>query len=144
MNLSKEAKLVSGVTLLAVPMIMYGGIVLLGILTKGVAGPVEELVLDETQWSLWRAGHAHAGVWVILSLLMQVLIDSTKLPTHLMWLARISAPLGSVVISAGFFGLAFIPEFRWVLYFGGLAMFIALVITGIGLLRNLSAPESHS
>jgi hypothetical protein len=91
MTLSREAKLVSGVTLLAVPTIMYGGITLLGILTQGIAGSTPgELALDETQWALWRAGHAHAGVWVILSLVMQVLIDSTRLSTPTMWLARIA------------------------------------------------------
>jgi hypothetical protein len=85
---------------------MYGGITLIGVLTRGVAGLAPSgLALDETQWALWRAGHAHAGVWVILSLVMQVLIDSTRLSTPLMWLARISAPAAAVAISGGFFGL---------------------------------------
>jgi hypothetical protein len=138
MKLSREAKLVSGVILLVVPTIMYGGITLLGILTEGVAGLAPgELSLDETQWALWRAGHAHAGVWVILSLVMQVLIDSTRLSTLTMWLARISAPVAAVAVSGGFFGVAFFPEFRWLLYFGGLILLVALVLTGVGLLRNL-------
>jgi hypothetical protein len=145
MKLSREAKLVSGVTLLAVPTIMYGGITLLGILTQGIAGLAPgQLALDETQWALWRAGHAHAGVWVILSLVMQVLIDSTRLSTPMMWLARISAPGAAITISGGFFGVAFFPEFRWLLYFGGLSLFVALVLTGVGLLRNLRAPGTNS
>lgn len=145
MKLSREAKLVSGVTLLAVPTIMYGGITLLGILTKGIAGLAPgELALDETQWALWRAGHAHAGVWVILSLVMQVLIDSTRLSSSVMWLARISAPVAAATVSGGFFGVAFFPEFRWLLYFGGLSLFIALVLTGVGLLRNLRGPETNT
>jgi hypothetical protein len=145
MKLSRAAKLVSGVTLLAVPSVMYGGMALLGILTQGIAGSDPgELVLDETQWPLWRAGHAHAGVWVILSLVMQVLIDSTRLSTSMMWLARISAPVAAVAVSGGFFGVAFIPEFRWMLYFGGLSLFVALVLTGVGLLRNLRAPEINT
>jgi len=50
MRLSREAKLVSGVTLLAVPPIMYGGITLLGLLTKGMAGVAPgQRALDETQ-----------------------------------------------------------------------------------------------
>lgn len=99
MNLSREAKLVSGVIQLVVPTIMYGGITLLGILTEGVAGLAPGgLSLDETQWALWRAGHAHAGVWVILSLVLQVLIDSTKLSRSMMWLARISAPVAAVAV----------------------------------------------
>jgi hypothetical protein len=145
MTLSREAKLISGVTLLAVPTIMYGGITLLGILTQGIAGSAPgELALDETQWALWRAGHAHAGVWVILSLVMQVLIDSTRLSTPMMWLARISAPIAAVTVSGGFFGVAFLPEFRWLLYFGGFSLFVALVLTAVGLLRNLRAPETNT
>jgi len=53
MKLSREAKLVSGVILLVVPTIMYGGITLLGILTEGVAGVAPgELSLNETRWAL--------------------------------------------------------------------------------------------
>jgi hypothetical protein len=138
MQLSREAKLVSGITLLAVPTIMYGGITLLGILTQGVAGSGPAgLDLNETQWSLWRAGHAHAGVWVILSLVMQVLIDSARLSSAMMWLARITAPVGAVAVSGGFFGLAFFPAFRWLLYLGAVSLLVALVVTGFGLLRNL-------
>jgi hypothetical protein len=145
MKLSREAKLVSGITLLAVPTIMYGGITLLGILTQGIAGLApSELALDEIQWALWRAGHAHAGVWVILSLVMQVLIDSTRLSTLMMWLARISAPVAAVAVSGGFFGVAFFPQFRWLLYFGGLSLFVALLLTGVGLLRNLRALETNT
>ena len=141
MLLSREAKLVSGVTLLAVPTVMYGGIAILGILTRGTAGMWSGRVLDEVQWGLWRAGHAHAGVWLILSLVIQVLLDSAKLPAALAWLARISAPLAAVVVGGGFFGLAFEPGFRWLVYAGGLGLLIALLLAGVGLLRNLRSHE---
>jgi hypothetical protein len=59
------------------------------------------------------------------------------------WLARISAPLAAVTVSGGFFGLAFFPEFRWLLYFGGLSLLVALITTAVGLLRNLNVRE-HS
>lgn len=140
MKLSREAKLVSGIILLIVPTIMYGGITLLGILTGGSAGMTAgDLSLNETQWALWRAGHAHAGVWVILSLVMQVLIDSTRLSKLAMWVARLSAPFAAVAVSVGFFGLAFIPVFRWPLYFGALCLIVSLLLTGVGLLRNLKS-----
>jgi hypothetical protein len=141
MTLSREAKLISGTTLLTVPTVMYGGMALLGILTQGIVGLAPgELVLDETQWALWRAGHAHAGVWLILSLVIQVLIDATKLSPPMMWLARISAPVAAVAISGGFFGVAFVSAFRWLLYFGALSLVVALILTGVGLLRNLRTP----
>lgn len=139
MKLSREAKLVSGVILLIVPTIMYGGITLLGMLTNDTAGLSPGLALNETQIALFRAGHAHAGVWVILALVLQILIDSAKLSRSMMWLTRLSASVAAITVSAGFFGLAFFPEFRWLLYFGGLSLLVALLLTGIGLLRNLSA-----
>jgi hypothetical protein len=142
MGLSREAKIVSGITLLAVPTIMYGGVTLLGILTTGAAGiSPGNLVLDETQWALFRAGHAHAGVWVVLSLVIQVLLDSATLSRKLKWLARIAAPLAAVAISGGFFGLAYNSSFAWLLYFGAACLVLVVLLTGIGLLRRPNVPE---
>ena len=135
--LSSEAKLMSGATLLAVPAIVYGGVTLLGVLTGGTAGIAPAgLSLDERQWALWRAGHAHAGVWVILSLVMQVLLDNARLSHATAWLARIAAPFGAIAVSGGFFGLAYFPEFRWLLYLGGLSLLVSVITTGVGLLRG--------
>jgi hypothetical protein len=139
MQLSRDARIVAGLTLLTVPTIMYGGLVLVGILTSGTAGlPPEGLTLNETQWALFRAGHAHAGVWVILSLVLQTLLDSATLPGNLKWLARIAAPLAAVALSGAFFGLAFFPSFRWLLYVGAACMATAVLLAGIGLLRRPS------
>ena len=135
MNLSREARLFCGVMLLTVPTIMYGGATLLGILTRGGAGVASRLALDETQWALFRAGHAHAGVWVILSLFLQVLLDATTLSTAPRLVARSAAPIGAICVSGGFFGLAFLPGLRLLLYFGAVSMMVALVLTAIGLLR---------
>ena len=115
---------------------MYGGVTLLGILTKGNVGITPEgLTLNATQRALFRAGHAHAGVWIVLSLVLQVLLDSATLLPNLKWLARISAPVAAVAISGGFFGLAFRADFRWLLYFGGVSLAVAVLLTGVGLLR---------
>jgi drug/metabolite transporter superfamily protein YnfA len=67
---------------------------LLGILTEGGAGlKPGTLDLDETQRSLWRAGHAHAGVYVILSLILQPLVDQTALSNAIKWVARLAASM---------------------------------------------------
>src|SRR5262245_28732314 len=137
MQLSYEARLIAGITLFAVPTIVYGGITLVGLLTKGTAGVAPGgLVLDDTQWALFRAGHAHAGVWAIFALVLQVLLDSATLPATLTWLARISAPVAAVAIAGGFFGLAFLPVFRWVLYVGAARLVVAVVLAGLGLVRR--------
>ncbi len=137
MQLSRDARIVAGITLVTVPTIMYGGLTLLGVLTRGTAGlATSGLQLDDTQWALFRAGHAHAGVWVVLSLVIQILLDAATLQPSTKWLARLSAPTAAIAISGGFFGLAFLPEFRWLLYLGGLSLAVAVLLTGIGLLRR--------
>lgn len=137
MTMSRDAKVMAGITILVVPTIMYGGWTLLGILTQGSVGaPVTGLKLTETQWALWRAGHAHAGVWTVFSILLQVLLDSTHLPAVLVWVARICAPLSAVALSGGFFGLAFSPSFQVLLYLGGCTLLIALFTTAVGLFRS--------
>src|SRR5215472_4350413 len=135
MNLSPQARIVSGLTILTVPTIMYGGLTLLGILSHGAAGMSPgNLVLDETQWALFRAGHAHAGVWFVLSLVIQVMLDSAVLSRQLKWIARIAAPVAAVAVSGGFFGLAYSSRFGWLLYFGGACLVVVVLLTGIGLL----------
>jgi len=137
MTLSKNAKLMSGITLLIVPTIMYGGWSLLGVLMHGrVGGSASGLHLDETQWALWRAGHAHAGVWTLLSLVVQILLDSARLSAGLIWVARISAPASAIALSGAFFGLAVSAAFSPLLYLGIGLMLVALLTTGIGLLRG--------
>jgi len=141
MALSPPCKAVSAITLLAVPTIMYGGLIMLGLVTEAAAGLVPEgLSLDAEQRALWRAGHAHAGVWVILSLVLQLLLDGARLGKPLEWIARTGAPVAAVVFSGGFFGLAFAPAFRLLLYGGALLLAISLVLTAVGLLRNLRSP----
>jgi len=137
MDLSREAKVIAGIILLAVPTVQYGGLAILGMLTHGLVGAGgAEANLNAEQLALFRAGHAHAGVWLILSLVIQVLLDATRLPAGTKWLARIAAPVGTLALSGGFFGLAFKEEFRFLLYFGALAMFVSLILTAVGLLRS--------
>lgn len=143
MQLSKESKIVCGVLLISVPTIMYGGITLLGILTAGGAGLAPGgLQLDDTQRALWRAGHAHAGVYVILSLILQPLVDQTAYSSSLKRIARLGAPVASVIIPVGFFGLAFVPAFQWLIYLGVIFLATSMLLTGVGLLKSRNIATS--
>ncbi len=75
---------------------------------------------------------------------IQGLLDAARLSSALKWLARISAPVAAVAVSGGFFGLAFLPGFRWLLYFGGANLIVTVVLTAIGLLRNLRSPIANA
>lgn len=143
MQLSRESKIVCAILLIAVPTIMYGGVTLLGILTNDSAGLAPGgLQLDETQRSLWRAGHAHAGVYVILSLILQPLVDQTAFSNSIKWSARLGAPAASILLPAGFFGLAFIASFKWLIYIGIICLATSMLLTGIGLLKSLNTVKN--
>lgn len=145
MRLSREARVVAGITLVTVPTVMYGGATLLGLLTSGAAGmPPGDVMLNETQWALFRAGHAHAGVWLLFSLVLQVLLDSASLPSRVTWAARLTAPVAAIAVSGGFFGVAFSPAFRWLLYAGAACLAFSAVATGVGLIRRADALSADS
>jgi len=80
-----------------------------------------------------------AGVWTLLSLVLQILLDSTHFSVALMWVARSSAPASALALSAGLFGLAFSVAFGALLYFGVDLLLVALLIARIGLLRGREA-----
>jgi hypothetical protein len=142
MTMSREGRIVAGITILTIPTIMYGGMTLLGVLTHGVAGLSSgTMALNETQWALFRAGHAHAGVWVALSLVIQVLLDSALLSSSVKWIARVAAPVAAVAVSGGFFGLAFSSRFTLLLDFGAGCLLVTVLLTGIGLLRRQRPPQ---
>lgn len=135
--MSRTARLFIGVTLLTVPTIVYGGITVLGILTEGAAGLAPGgLTLTPEQYALYRAGHAHAGVLLILSLVLQLAADHAVLPRSLALAARVAAPLAAILVSAGFFALAHVPPLRLLLYAGALLMSFATLAIGVGLLRR--------
>jgi hypothetical protein len=71
MELSGTTKLLSGATLITAPPIEFGGTFLLRLLRTSA----RDYVNNPLRQSLFRAGHAHAGVLVILSLVIQLLAD---------------------------------------------------------------------
>lgn len=138
--MSPAARLMIGVTLLTVPTIVYGGLTVLGVLTRGAAGVPAPQGLTDFQTTLYRAGHAHAGVLVILSLVLQVVLDHARLPAGLAWSVRICAPAAAILVSGGFFGLAHAPALRVLLYLGAALVAWSTLAGGIGLLRSLVGP----
>jgi hypothetical protein len=138
--MSPAARLMIGVTLLTVPAIVYGGLTVLGVLTGGEAGAPAPPDLTPLQTALYRAGHAHAGVLVILSLVLQVSLDHVRLPGRVTWSVRIAAPAAALFVSGGFFAFAHAPALRALLYAGAVLVAYATIATGAGLLRSLRRP----
>src|SRR5437879_7012266 len=79
--MTREARMISGIILITVPTIQYGGYFLLTSLMNKGSGYME----NPLRQNFFRAGHAHAGVIVILSLVCQMLADAAVLPTPMLW-----------------------------------------------------------
>ena len=52
---------------------------------------------------LWRAGHAHAGVWLVLSLVALRYVDEATLSEGMRWVVRGAFPVAALLIALAFF-----------------------------------------
>src|SRR6266481_3899673 len=135
--MTREARMMSGIILITVPTIQYGGYFLLTSLVDKSSGYME----NPLRQNFFRAGHAHAGVIVILSLVCQVLADSADLPSPLVWFVRIGVPLSAILISAGFFFSMLPPTASQpngaisLIYVGAVILAISLLTLAFGLIR---------
>lgn len=136
--MSNATKLMAGVILLTVPTIQYGGYFLLTQLTDKNSG----YMANPLRQNFFRAGHAHAGVIVILSLVCQVLVDGASLPDPLAWFVRLGVPLAAILIPLGFFVSVASPQSTEpnsainLIYAGAVILALSVVTLGVGLLRG--------
>jgi hypothetical protein len=136
-DMTREARTIAGIILLTVPTIQYGGYFLLTSLVNRSSGYME----NPLRQNFFRAGHAHAGVFVILSLICQILADSANLPTPWLWVARVGVPIAAILIPAGFFFSTVSPAaaqpngFISLIYFGIPFLAAGVLTLGVGLLR---------
>ena len=122
----------AGVLLLAIVAIEWGGYYMLALVRGKPATPL--------QLSFARAGHAHAGVLVILSLVALLYVDASGMGDPFASLARNGIPLAAILMPAGFFfssagaGRTSPNAWIWLLYIGTASLAIGVVALGIGLL----------
>ena len=123
----------AGVLLLAVVAIEWGGTYLLA-LARG------RRTATPFQITFARAGHAHAGVLVILSLVALLYVDASGASGLLGSIARQGIPLAAILMPLGFF-LSSAGKDRtkpnsliWLLYAGAVALGVGAVSLGIALL----------
>lgn len=132
------SKVMCGIILITIPTIEFGGYFLLQV----ISGQEAELALTSFQEAMFRAGHGHAGILVILSILAQVLTDHAKLNKGLEWLVRLGFPSAALLVSGGFFAGAIGDQLTQptdgivLLYAGVFLLALVLVILGVGLIRN--------
>lgn len=130
--LSTSTATLGGIVLLTVVAIAFGGTFLLRVLGGGV--PANDL-----QKSFFRAGHAHAGVLVILGLVVALFVDLAGVTDPAAPLSRLVL-LAAILMPAGFF-LSVVghdprrPNRLYVLiWLGAASLVTGVVAAGVGLL----------
>lgn len=128
----------AGILFVLFPAVALGGASLLTMIVGDVPGYLDNPVRQD----LWRAGHAHAGIMLIISLLVLRYVDETSLRGRWLWVARSGAPIAAILMPLGFFLSVLAPTATEpnaliaLVPIGGLALVAALLTTGIGLLRS--------
>jgi hypothetical protein len=135
--LSRESRLTAGILLILLPTVVLGGASILSLL---VGDP--EYAQNQLRQDLWRAGHAHAGVLLILSLVTLRYVDEAALSERLKRVARHSIPAAAILLPAAFFLSVLSPDATepnsliYLAYIGAVSLTAGLLILGIGLIRK--------
>ena len=103
--MTHTSRRLAGVLLILLPTVMFGGVSVLSLLIGDPAYMANPLRQD-----LWRAGHAHAGVWLILALVVLRYVDEASLSDGWKTFVRLSAPIAAILVPAAFFLSVLAPD----------------------------------
>jgi hypothetical protein len=133
LELSDNSRTTAGILLLTVVAVEFGGLTVLR-LTRG------QQPATEFQKAFARAGHGHAGMFVVFALVAQILADAADLDGITNVLARDGIWAAAILFPAGFF-LSSAGRDRTapnkliaLVYLGALALTAGVLALGIGLL----------
>jgi hypothetical protein len=127
----------AGILLVVLPSVVYGGLTLLSALTGNLPGYND----NPLRHDLWRAGHAMAGVFIVLSLVMLLYVDQAVLSPFWKWVARTGVPIAAILVPAAFFLSVASPTATQpnalmnLAYVGALFLAGAVLSLGVGLIR---------
>lgn len=135
--MAPQTRRLAGILLVLFPTVALGG----GSLLTMIVGDIPGYLDNPVRQDLWRAGHAHAGIMLIIALVVLRSVDETNLRGGWLWLARTGVPIAAILMPAGFFGSVLLPEATEpnaliaLVPLGGLFLVAGVLTTGIGLLR---------
>jgi hypothetical protein len=135
--MSNDSLRTAGILLIVFPTVVFGGASLLWHwITRHTAYYQHPLRRD-----LWRAGHAHAGVLLILSLVALVLVDDANLADGWKQVVRAAFPLAAILLPVAYFLSIVRPDAERpnrlvnLAYLGAISLVVGMLTLGIGLLR---------
>jgi len=138
--ISQESRRLAGILLVILPTVLYGGYFLLSQLITPGSGYME----NPLRQNLFRAGHAHAGVLLLLSLVALRYVDEANLTEGWKRYVRSSIPSAAILLPAAFFFSVLSPNatapngFIYLAYVGAVVLASGLLALGVGLLRTKS------
>ncbi|MBA0125789.1 hypothetical protein H0B56_09575 [Haloechinothrix sp. YIM 98757] len=141
--MSTSSRRLAAILLIVLPTVVFGGASILRLLIDDPAYAANPVRQD-----LWRAGHAHAGILLLLSLVVLRYVDETTLGRRARWFAMHAAPISAILLPAGFFLSVLSPEATEpnalinLAYLGAVVLTAGLLTVGIGLLRTPAAVAS--
>jgi len=133
---TRESRLTAAVLLLSFLGVMFGGSVLTEKLVSATSYSGHPLHQD-----FWRAGHAHAALFLLLALVCLPWIDAAALGLRMRWFARIAISSASITFPLAFFLGAPDPQTTeatlaiWLLAPGAVLAASGIVVLAVGLLR---------
>ncbi|MGE3269384.1 MAG: hypothetical protein AB7P40_11595 [Chloroflexota bacterium] len=136
--MSTSSRRLAGILLVLFPTVIYGGTTLLRFLIDAESGYVDNPLRQD----LWRAGHAHAGVLLILSLVVLRYVDEATLSAGLRDFVRHATPAAAILLPLAFFLSVLSPTATepnaliYLAFVGAIILAAGLLILGIGLLRS--------
>jgi hypothetical protein len=135
--MTRESRTLAGTLLVILPTVMFGGVTLLRFLVGREPGYANNPLRQD----LWRAGHAHAGVYLVLALVLLRYVDEAELSPAWKHFARSATPLAAILVPAGFFLSVLSPRATEpnalinLAYVGGVVLATGVIVLGVGLLR---------
>ena len=99
-----NSNITAGIIFLTIPTVAYGGYFLLSIIKKSGIG--QFATNAPFAGRMFRAGHAHAGTWLILSVAAIPFIERVGLSNLTKSLLLYGFPFAALFISGGFFASA--------------------------------------
>jgi len=136
--ISGESRRLAGVLLVVFPTVIFGGASLLLLLVTQEPGYVDNPIRQD----LFRAGHAHAGVILILSLVALRYVDEAALGERIRRLVRLAIPSAAIILPVAFFFSVLSPSStapNGVVYLavvGAVVLATALLTLEVGLIRS--------
>ena len=135
--MSRESRLMAGILLIALPTVIVGGVSILSLL---IGTP--EYMANKLRQDLWRAGHAHAGIFLILSLITLRYVDEASLSDASKWFVRAGVPSAAILLPLAFFLSVLSPaattpnRMIYLAYVGAAELAVAVATLGVGLIRR--------